>query len=639
MLARLMSAAIVAAVSVMTVAAPDALAQPADPEFPGAGDLLTMPWRTLGLPDAVGILTANSSQDFLLPVPVGARAQRLRGRIDLPVDSPPGYLEIQDDQGRFLSAVDLPPAGVGRSTVPLDADISAAPVSGSSVKLSFVVRQTDADLRCRPRQQITVADLSTVFIGEEAAPTTVATFFPPVLERVYIYAPADADQSEQAAVLALTSALSRLYAPQRVQVAVLDQPRGAVPPAAGQRSRAVVVERGSAELAVVRGGGPGAYLRVSGRGDELSRQVSLVAGGWQALAQEPSVRVDQAGVVSEKQSATMTFRDLNMAGNTEVLGAGTLTVGADRAALGSGRIDSVQVHLLGDYTPVGADDSATLSVTVNGEARHTQALDGSGRVDATFDLPRAVLSERINLDLALTYTPHLQCSTLTAPLRFWVDPESTMTIRRGGAPSGDFDALPSEFSPEFLVAFDGTDPDQLSYAADVVGSLARLTTAPLSPRVVDLAAAVDSETSALIVARTKSLEQSALQFPLAGEGSAIDVDLPTQLRAEVGRGLGSIQTFADHPNDRTVVLVSTTAAWSLVPPVLDHLANLPGGWADLSGNVLAAGAQGIPTDLSVPVGVPEAVPEQSHRWVLWAGGLAVSVVVLAAGGWLLRRRG
>ncbi|MGE2714629.1 hypothetical protein ACQI4L_11270 [Mycolicibacterium litorale] len=600
-----------------------------------------MPWQTLGLPETVDILTANSSQDFSLPVPQGSRPQRLRGRIDLPVDSPPGYLEIQDGQGRFLAAVDLPPAGVARSTVPLDADISAAPVTGSSVKLSLTVRQTDDDLRCRPRQQITVSDLSTVFAGAETAPTTVATFFPPVLERVNIYTPADADQSEQQAVLALTSALARSYSPQRVAITVLTLPRGAVPPVAGERSRAVVVEKGSAELTVARPGGPEAYLRVSGRGDELTRQVSLIKDGLQALAQVPSVRIDQAAAVSERDSDTRTFRDLNMDGNAEVLGAGNLTVGVDRAALTSGRVESVQVHLLGDYTPVGPDDSATLSVVVNGDAYHTQALDGSGRVDATFDLPAAALTQRINLDLALTYTPHLPCSRLTAPLRFWLDPESTLTIRRGGAPSGDFASLPSEFSPEFLVAFDGSGPDQLDYAARVIGSLARLTTVSLSPRVVDLAAAVDSGTSALIVARPKALEQSALQLPVGGDGSVIDVDLPTQLRADVERGLGSIQAFADRPNDRTIVLVSTTAAWSLVPPVLDHLGGLPGGWAALTGNVLAAGAQGIPTDMSIPVGIPEPAPEQSQGWALWAG-LGALIVVLAAlgvGGWLRRRRG
>lgn len=640
-LLRAVATAIIAVSTAMVMPVSHAMAQPSGINEPSAADVLTLPWPALGLPSDISFLTANSNQEFSLPVPLGATPQRLQGRIELPLGSPPGYLEINDKNGRFLSAVDLPQVQVGRVTVPLDADISAAPVTGSSVELSLAVRQIEDNPRCRPRQQITVAALSTVFSGVEPAPTTVGAFFPSVLERVNIYAPTDADQSEQQAVLTLASELARSYSPQRVAIRVVNQLRGTVPPPAGQRSRAVVVERGSAELGVVGGGGQDAYLRLSGRGDELSRQVSLLNNDLQTLVQVPSARVDQAGAVSEDDSDTRTFRQLKMDGSTEVLGAGNLTVGVDRAALGPGRVESVRVHLLGDYTPVGADDSATLSVTVDGDAYHTQALDGSGQIDTTFELPGAVLGQQIRLNFALTYTPHLPCSMLTAPLRFWVNPESTLTMWSGGAPSGNFTSLPSEFSPEFLVAMDGTAPAQLSFASDVVVNLARLSTAPLKPRVVDLGAAVDSETSALIVARSESLERSSLQIPLGGTGSAIDVDLPTQLRADIDRGVGSIQAAADRPNDRTVVLVTTTDEWGLVPPVFDYLAGLDGGWADLTGNVLAAGAQGIPTDLSIPVGIPEAAPEKAQSHVIWiaygaVGALAASAVL--AGVWKVRRK-
>ncbi len=125
-----------------------------------------------------------------------------------------------------------------------------------------------------------------------------------------------------------------------------------------------------------------------------------------------------------------------MLGDAEVLGAASFTVGVDRAALGIGRVDRAQVHLLGDYTPVSPDDSATIAVSVNGEVFHTAALDGSGRVDTTFDLSGEGLSQRINLDFALTYTPHLPCSTMTAPLHFWINPDSTLTTQRGGGPAG-----------------------------------------------------------------------------------------------------------------------------------------------------------------------------------------------------------
>lgn len=644
LLLRVVSVATVLFAMALHGAVPRVLAEPPASDEPVAENAFTVPWKALGLPGELGFLATGTPQDVAIPVPDGTRAQRLQGRIDLPIDSTPGYLEIDDDQGNFVAAVDLPAAGAGRVTFPFDVDISSARQADSRVALTARLRQVDDELRCRPREQVTVTDLVTLFTGAEPLPATVAAFFPSVLERVNVYVPADADQSEQQAVLALSSELARSYAPQPLRVTVAKQPRGASPPPAGPRARAVVVERGSAALDVVDGGTPGVHLKVTGRGDELSRQVSLLDNQLQMLAQVPSVRVDQAGSSTpspdpESGSETTTFRQLNMDGNADVLGAGSFTVGVDRAALGTGRIDGARIHLLADYTPVGADDSATLAVVVNGNAVHTQALDGSGRVDTTFDLPSEALRQRVNLDFEMTYTPHLPCSTLTAPLHFWVDPESTVTVKSGGSPTGEFSSLPSEFSPDFLVAFDGSGPDQLGYASDVVVELARMTTAKLSPRVVELASALDSETSALIVARSSSLQQSSLQLPIGGNDSAIDVDLPTQLRVDVDRGIGSIQTIADRAGDRTVVLVTTTAAWGLVPPVLDYLTALPGGWAGLTGNVLAAGAQGTPVNLSIPVASPAPEPEPSRGWLVWVGvGVAAAVVAAVLGAWLLRRR-
>ena len=70
------------------------------------------------------------------------------------------------------------------------------------------------------------------------------------------------------------------------------------------------------------------------------------------------------------------------------------------------------------------------------------------------------------------------------------------------------------------------------------------------------------------------------------------MDLPQQLRANIDRGLGSVQAFADPARDRTVVLITTTAAWNMVDPLLDYIDGLENGWPQLTGDVLAAGAAG-----------------------------------------------
>ena len=100
--------------------------------------------------------------------------------------------------------------------------------------------------------------------------------------------------------------------------------------------------------------------------------------------------------------------------------------------------------------------------------------------------PAELLGQRVNLDFALTFSPRQLCSPTIAPLTFQLDPRSTLTMRRGGQALGGFGAVPSEFSPEFLVALDGGSPNQLDYATRVVGDIARRTGTTLMPRVVDV---------------------------------------------------------------------------------------------------------------------------------------------------------
>ncbi|AKK29100.1 hypothetical protein [Mycobacterium sp. EPa45] len=562
---------------------------------------LTLSWVQLGLPRGVDFPTTNVNQDFAVPLPTGFRPNRLRGLIHAPVNISGGYLEIDDDRGAFLGAVNFPAAQTAdQVVVPFDIDIAAAHTGDSTVGLSFTVRHTNAPYEnCGPQQTLSITDLATVFAGAEPAPTSIATFFPSVLQRVVLYAPTDADSSEQQAVLTLAAALTRAYRPQTVVITVAEQPRGATPPPAGPLARAVLVERGAAGLEIAGAGTPEALLRVSGRDDQLVTQVSVLANRVQDLAQTPRARVDQAGSRRGATTDTMTFDQLQMTGKADVLRTATLTVGADRAALSDGRIDNIRVHLLADYTPVAKEDSATVMVRAGSTVVFTSALNDSGRLDATFDLPAQVLTERIVLNFALTYTPRMICSPMIAPITFQLDPRSTLTVHRGGLAVGGFRSLPSEFSPHFVVALDGSGPGQLSYAARLVVDMARVTSAELTPRVVDLKSALESKLGALIVANSTTLKQTTLNPPVSGDQSSISLDLPTVLRADVGSGLGSIQAFADPPRDRTVLLVTTTAAWQLVEPLFGYIEQLPDGWSQLTGDTLAAGAQGIPADMSI----------------------------------------
>lgn len=630
---------------------------PAQPTEAGDAPSVTFGWPAFGLEREV-LLGPDSSRTITVPVPGGLTPSRLRGTINAPLNIRAGYLQIDDADGRLLGTVDLPPAGSAQAATPFDIDISSARVRASSIDVTLTVRALDdlgqfagqyAGQYCGPLRQLGLTNLAVVYAGTEPPVTTVAGFFPPVLQRVSVYAPTDADAAEQQAVLMLVATLTRLYAPQPLDITVVDQPRGAVPPPAAQLARAVVVERGGAAgLSVENAGSGAAYLRVSGSGDDLSTQVSLLVNKLQSLAQAPAARVEQAGSGPAVEGDDLTFGRLNISGKTEVLRASSLRVGVGRSALGSGRVESVQVHLLADYTPIPEGDAAAVVIRASdGNVVYTRALDNSGRLDATFELRGPAIGQYVSLDFALTYTPRQPCGPLTAPITFQIDPRSTFTVHRGGPPPSGFSAVPSEFSPTFLVAFDGSSPNQLVYAADVVAAISRLSSGQLRPAVVDLKTAADATSAALIVAKSSALKQTSLRPPVTGDGAALEVGLPTELRASVGNGLGSIQAFADRARNRSVVLITTTGDWSLVDPLLRYIAGLDGTWSALTGDVLAAGEAGVPTNLTIfaegvggdSVERPQAEEASLPRAAIGLGGAALAILVIVAGVlWATRRR-
>ncbi|WP_319437066.1 hypothetical protein [Mycobacterium sp. RTGN5] len=625
-----------------------AYAEPGDPTLvvdtgPNPGGI-TLPWSALGLQSTVN-LYGEGGNSYSVPTLAGLTAMRLQGMIHTPINVTAGYLEIDDSKGNFLASVDLPVLAPGSVMTPFDVDISAARVRDSSADLTLTLHaRDDRDRICGPLPRVEISNLATVFAGTLLPVTTVANFFAPVLGKVTIYAATDANAAEQQAVLTLTSALARIYGARLTAITVVNQPRGAVPPPASGLDRAVVVETGDPGLTVENPGAPDAYLRVSGDGDGISKQVSLIATELQPLAQSTTARVDKAGADAVLGGDTLTFKQLNIGGErTDVFGTGNLQVAIQRAALGA-RSDNVQVHLLADYTPFPARDAASVTIRSQKLVVYRAALDQSGRLDATFNLDSPALDEQsINLEFALTYTPDQPCGPLVAPMTFQVDPRSTLTMHRGGPPPGGFNAFPSEFSPKFLVALDGNGPNQLSYAARVLAAIARLSQSQLTPQVVDLQKAVESTSGALIVADSKAIQQTSLKPPVSGNGSNVNFALSSELQLNIDKGLGSIQAFADPQHNRSVVLVTTTADWTLLDPLFTYIDGTTGDWSQLTGDVLAAGAAGTPVNAAVRPTATADAPTRSAAsnlalYAYIAGGVLAAIAVVAVIVFLLRRR-
>ncbi|PND59825.1 hypothetical protein CRM90_01165 [Mycobacterium sp. ENV421] len=598
------------------------------------------------MPSSVNLFGEGAS-GYTVALPDGLTAVRLQGTVHAPINIDAGYLEIDDSEGKFLGAVDLPPAGSGAVMTPFDVDISAARVKSSAVDLSFTIRpRDDRDRFCRPLPQLQISDLRTVFAGTQLPVTTVANFFAPVLGKVTFYAPNDASPAEQQAVLALTAALGRYYATQPVAISVVSQPRGAVPPPTAGLDRAIVVEKGDPGLTVENPGTPNAYLRVSGDGDGLVKQVSLVSTQLQPLAQASAVRVDQAGSSTAQIGDPVTFSQLGLGDEkVDTFGTSNLEVGFQRTLLGQ-RFDSVQVHLLADYTPVADRAAASVMIRSSKSVVYRALLNNTGHLDATFTLDSSVLDQQwVNLQFALTYTPDQPCGPFVAPLTFQVSPQSTLTMHRGGAPLGGFAAFPSEFSPKFVVALDGSGPNQLGYAARIVAAVARLSKTELMPQVVDVQKAASATSGALIVANSDAIKGTPLTPPVGANGSTLNIALPTQLQLNIDKGLGSIQAFADPARNRSVILVTTTSDWTLVDPLFNYF-NGPNGddWTQLRGDVLAAGESGNPVNVAIRqagAGAAEQTVSSTSRWSSYGyvvGGVVALVALAAFAVTLLLRR-
>jgi len=631
----------------MTLAG-SAHAQPGgvDEQTPGTGEQTgtTLPWPTLGLPSTVN-LYGTGETTYSMPLPNGLAATRLQGMLHQPMNVDVGFVEIDDGEGNFLASIDLTSMPRELAVIPFDVDISAAGARASTTKISFRIRERDdVDWVCDPPPQLELSNLATVVVGAQLPVTTVADFFGPVLGKATIYAPADANPAEQEAVLTLASALARLYGDQQLSIEVVRQARGATPPPVSGFDRSVVVETGEPGLSIEDAGTPNVYLRISGDDEGLVRQVSLIATQLQTLAQVSTASVGQAGSVAVHSEDTLMFKQLNVGGEkTSFLGNSFLQVGIQRASLG--RFDNVEVHLLADYTPVPVGDAASVVVRAQDLVVYRATLDNSGYLDATFDLdPSELAGQFINLEFTLTYTPDQPCGPLLAPMTFQIDPRSTLTMHRGGAPLGGFGAFPSEFGTKFLVALDGSGPNQLSYAARVIAAIARLNKVEITPQVVDLQTAADATSGALIVADSNAVSQTSLKPPVSGNGSVINFALPTELKVNIDQGLGSIQAFADPSRSRSVVLVTTTADWTLVDPLFSYIDGPAGDWSLLTGDVLAAGAVGTPVNVAIRTAdhnVESAPSSDSASWhyaYIAAGVLAAIAVLVLILYLLLRRR-
>lgn len=593
-----------------------------------------IPWLQLGLSDRVTMLGSDQFFDTEIPVPPGVIPGQLLGTIGSVVNAVDGRVDIIDGRGVALGSI---PAPADLSSAPFAIDISQAHVVNGKAKLSFVLRDKNPPGNsCSRSASLTLSQLGVTYLGETPYPVIVADFLPGYLNQILIRTgPAPTPAAQQAA-LELVAKLTRLYRPMPVNVDV-DTSAGPIAPGLPARRVIELREDGEAGLTVTNPNSPGAALVITGRGDELSRQVALFSDRRVKLAQTGAATVTEVGQDKPTATTIKTFAQLGMAGKVSVQGTGSLYVGFDASQFAVGSIQQATLHLIAHYSPVVAGEASV--VVRSGDAvLAARRLDESGLLDITGIIPKESINSAVGVVLELRYLPKQECAPLNDRMEFAIDPASTVAVTPGSRNRGGFPVLPMAFTPDFAVVVD--DPGHLRFAAAAVNLLAQQTGVTLQPRITDMASAAGSAQGLLLVGPGEDLKKSGLSGPVSFDGgNTVGIDGATNTVVDLNGPIGVIQAFSD--NDRMVLAVSGSGDWSLVQRSFDYIRALDSRWASLSGDVVATGSAGQTVNLTLREGgaLANEYPGDSwRRWALLSAGAVVTILLGTAVALLWRRR-
>ncbi|WP_223205724.1 cellulose biosynthesis cyclic di-GMP-binding regulatory protein BcsB [Gordonia jinghuaiqii] len=601
----------------------------------------TLQWRQLGLGTSVHLDTEDIATSVSVPVPEGMTPTVLSGVVASATHVTDSFVQVARTDGTIVATIRVPRFGPQQLSTPFSVPLTSIPVSNGRADLRLTLRNFDDATVCGPDPEVTFTNLSVSYAGTAQVPDSIHEVFGSVVSDVTIYTPQKPSAAVTQTTLGLVAAIADHYRPQRVSVNVVEVSGGRTPRSRNPLERTIVVreESGPGGVRLEAAGRPDATLVVSGDQTSLPNQVALFRDNLTGLAQTTSAAVNAVGERQIQGSDSVTFGEFSGRQSADVLGTATLVPGFDPTTLALGRPGEVNVHLRARYTPVVGDAYATVTAISGGEVLYTTVLNSSGTLDSQFTIPAAQVAANEPLEFKVSYEPRSGgCLRDSVPLTFQIDPSSTASSDGTPVRMGGFSSIPLGWQPTVQVAMDGTDPGQLNAAAQLISSVQRSSAMALSPVLVDLDQAINSNNGALIVA--DAAHAQALDPPLGTEDSSDVIDLASQVSASIPQGLGTIQAFAQ--NSRNVVLVSTSGSWDLVDPLFTFLDEQDGELANLRGDVLAAGRAGQTELMTVRADGPRTEVDQvGTSWVLWLG-ISVAVVALAVliavGSLVLRKR-
>lgn len=645
-LARALKKTTVAAASVVLVAvltvgfsSPRVNAAPGDAGQ--VADAPTLGLTSLGVDKDISLYGLQASQTITVPVPKGLTPGALSADVELPPYVRGGTLIVTQD-GRTLSRIELL---VAEST-PLSIPLTGARVIDNSV--TFTVRSRllpeEGDCLYDPTVPLQLTDAAIDYTGKEAAPTMVADFLPPVLQKMTIFTPQKPSVAESDSAVRVATAVVSRYGRQNTEIDIASLGDGDPAPPSAPLERNVVIREG-ADAAVSLQGGDGGVpaLQITGSSDELADQVLLLGSDLSKLALSSKVVTGPINSTATPSADQSTLRDLGQPEIKVTAFKPQAVVDVDQTRIGR-PVRDVRVHLKGSYTPLPATVGGQLVVSAGGETIDRWAADSSGGIDRTVSIPQSELVRDTKLSVAVDIAGNIGKCGEFQPVTLTID--DTTTIESASADPPDplgFQSLPQALMPTVKVGVEPESFDDTVRAVSIMEGLQRLSGSRIDTEVVPLADAISSASPAVLISANGWNNDTLVPPVRSSKGGILEVQRfgggsPATLTLDPPKRFASLQ--AGRIGNRSVLFATSENAPDQLDALLDWLGGDERRWAALDGTAVISlpGSDPVTVDAEAAA-PPEATHEGGANPVWWiAAGIGVVIGASLAALAIHRRR-
>lgn len=634
------SAAIVAVLTV-NFGSPQVNAAPGDGGE--VADAPTLSLTSLGVDGDISLHGLQGTQTITVPVPKGLTPGALTADIELPPYVGGGTLMVSQE-GRTLSRIELLTA----ESTPLSIPLTGARVVDDTV--TFTVRSRllpeEGDCLFDPTVPLQLADAAIDYTGKEVAPTRVADFLPPVLEKLTIFTPQTPTAAESDAAVQLTTAVVSRYGRQNsdIDIAALENDRP-VPPSAPLERNIVIREGSDAALSLQSRDGGVPALQISGPSDELTNQTRLLSSALSQLALSSKVVAGPINSSRAEQMNQVSIRDLGQPQVTATAFKPQVVVALDQTRI-EHPVRDLRVHLMGSYTPLPSTVGGQVVVSVGGRQIDRWTADSSGQIDRFVSVPQSELRRNTKLSVTVDIAGNTgQCGEFQ-PVTLTIDGDTTVDSSVANPPDPlGFQSVPQALMPAVQVGVEPESFDDTARAVLIMAGLQRLSGARLDTKVVPLSTAIDSASPAVLISAdgwdddkvvppVRSSADGVLEVQRVGGGS------PAELTLDPATPFASLQV--GRSGDRTVLFATSEDAPDQLDSLLDWLDGDVRRWAALDGAAVISLPGSDPVSIDTQAAAPADTADDSGPNPVWwiTGGVGVvvgaSIVALAVH---RRRRG